>query len=319
MRFAFLGSPPFAVASFAAAIDAGLEVVGLVTAPPRQAGRGRKQAPNPLVDLAEANGIPVLRPESARDTEFQADFQTWQVDLGVVVSYGQILNAPMLKLPKLGCVNLHGSLLPRWRGASPIQAAILAGDSETGVSLQKVVLALDAGAVLAEAKVSLAGTEEAPALTNQLADLGARFLVDTLQQYHADGALPAGFDQDESLVTLCKKIKKSDGVLDWSTPAVAIERRVRAMSGWPCGQTQLPDGEGLRVHSGRIALQEDLPPSAEPGTILSLEDGITVACGEGSFRIDVLQRQGKARMEATAFLQGARLQVGQSLQLKSHE
>ncbi|PCJ54560.1 MAG: methionyl-tRNA formyltransferase [Planctomycetota bacterium] len=319
MRFAFLGSPPFAVASFAAAIEAGLEVVGLVTAPPRQAGRGRKQAPNPLVDLAVAKGIPVLRPESARDPEFQTEFQSWQVDLGVVVSYGQILNETMLQLPKLGCVNLHGSLLPRWRGASPIQAAILAGDSETGVSLQKVVLALDAGAVLTEAKVSLCGTEEAPALTEQLAELGARFLVETLQQYDADGALPAGVLQDESLVTSCKKIKKSDGVLDWSESAVAIERRVRAMSGWPCGQTWLPDGDGLRVHSGRIPPQENLLHSAQPGTILCLEEGIAVACGEGSFRIDVLQREGKARMEAKVFLQGARLQVGQSLKKESHE
>lgn len=319
MRFAFLGSPPFAVASFAAVIEAGLEVVGLVTAPPRQAGRGRKEAPNPLVDLAVANGIPVLRPESARDAQFQSEFQTWQVDLGVVVSYGQILNASMLELPRFGCVNLHGSLLPRWRGASPIQAAILAGDSETGVSLQKVVLALDAGAVLAEAKVSLCGAEEAPALTEQLAELGAGFLVETLQQYDADGTLPVGVLQEESLVTHCKKIKKSDGVLDWSAPAVAIERRVRAMSGWPSGQTWLPDGDGLRVHSGKIASHESAPHAADPGTILCLEDGITVACGQGSYRIDVLQREGKARMDSKAFLLGARLQVGQSLKKESHE
>lgn len=311
MRFAFLGSPPFAVASFAAVIEAGLEVVGLVTAPPRLAGRGRKEAPNPLVDLAVAKGIPVLRPESARDTDFQAEFQKWNTDLGVVVSYGQLLDRSMLALPRLGCVNLHGSLLPRWRGASPIQAAILAGDPETGVSLQKMVLALDAGAVVAEAKVALHGKEEAPALTQRLADLGAEFLVKTLKAFDGVKSLPKGEEQKEAQVTMCKKIRKADGVLDWAEAATVVERRVRAMSGWPSGQTALPDGAGLRVHSGEVALMEE--PSLAPGTVLSLENGITVACGEGAYRIVSLQREGRARMEAKAFLQGARLEVGQIL------
>ena len=317
MRIAFLGSPPFAVASFAAVLEAGLEVVGLVTAPPRLAGRGRKEAPNPLVDLAVANGIPVLRPESARDANFQTEFDQWNADLGVVVSYGQLLDEAMLALPRLGCVNLHGSLLPRWRGASPIQAAILSGDSKTGVSLQKMVLALDAGAVLAEAEVPLHGTEEAPALTQQLAGLGAQFLVETLQGFSSAGDLPKGVEQNEAGVTLCKKIRKPHGVIDWSHSAVSIERQVRAMSGWPCGQTWLPDGAGLRVHAGEVAGEEMSP--AAPGVILSLEDGITVACGGGAYRIVSLQREGKARMDANAFLQGARLEVGQSLKSKSHE
>ena len=317
MRIAFLGSPPFAVASFAAVLEAGLEVVGLVTAPPRLAGRGRKEAPNPLVDLADANGVPVLRPESARDVNFQAAFHKWNADLGVVVSYGQMLDTAMLALPRLGCVNLHGSLLPRWRGASPIQAAILNGDSKTGVSLQKMVLALDAGAVLAEAEVSLDGTEEAPALTQRLADLGAQFLVETLQGFSSTGLLPSGIEQEDAGVTLCKKIRKSNGVIHWKQNAISIERQVRAMSGWPCGQTWLSDGAGLRIHAGRVVMEEN--KSAAPGAILSLEDGITVACGEGAYRIDTLQREGKARMEATAFLQGARLEVGQTLKSKSHE
>ncbi|MFK5955645.1 MAG: methionyl-tRNA formyltransferase [Planctomycetota bacterium] len=317
MRIAFLGSPPFAVASFAAVIDAGLEVVGLVTAPPRLAGRGRKEAPNSLVDLARAHGIPVLRPESARDQEFQNAFASWQADLGAVVSYGQILNAPMLELPSMGCINLHGSVLPRWRGASPVQASILAGDSYAGISLQKMVLALDAGEVLAEARIPLDGSEEAPQLTQDLAALGAEFLVASLRSYTAKGKLSEGTVQDESLVTTCRKIRKSDGVLDWSEPVVCLERRIRAMAGWPCGQTWLPDGSGLRVHAGSIV--DISSPLGQAGTIISLEGGITVACGEGSYRIESLQREGKARMEAKAFLLGARLEVGQQLKSKSHE
>jgi len=259
----------------------------------------------------------VLRPESARDHTFQVEFHKWNADLGVVVSYGQLLDQAMLSLPHLGCVNLHGSLLPRWRGASPIQAAILAGDSETGVSLQKMVLALDAGAVLSEAAIALCGKEEAPELTEKLAVTGAKFLVKTLRQFDADQALPKGREQQESLVTYCKKIRKVDGVLDWSQSAEEVERRVRAMAGWPCGQTWLPDGLGLRVHKGEVVLGSQ--PAAEPGTILSVDGGLTVSCKESAYRILSLQREGKARMEATAFLQGARLEVGQYLKQEFHD
>lgn len=310
MRLAFLGSPPFAVASFRAVLEADLNVVGLVTAPPRKAGRGRKEAPNPLVEMAEAAGIPVLRPESARDPEFQEAFRAWETDLGVVVSYGQLLDESLLAIPEHGCVNLHGSLLPRWRGASPVQAAILAGDAETGVCLQKMVLALDAGAVLAETRLPLQGNEVAPELFETLAQRGAAFLAETLQDFAAAGRLPEGKAQDASSVTVCRKIKKADGVLDWSHTADAIERRVRAMAGWPCGQTRLPDGSGLRVHEGVLTQGME---GAKPGTILSLEDGLTVACGEGAYRITVLQKEGKARLEASAFLVGARLEVGQEM------
>ncbi|MGB0952564.1 MAG: methionyl-tRNA formyltransferase [Planctomycetota bacterium] len=310
MRFAFLGSPPFAVASFHAVLEAGLEVAGLVTAPPRKAGRGRKEVPNPLADAAVAVGIPVLRPESARDADFKEALRQWEVDLGVVVSYGQLLDEEVLAIPRLGCVNLHASLLPRWRGASPVQAAILAGDTETGVCLQKMVLALDAGAVLAEMRLPLDGREVAPVLFDTLAREGATFLVQTLQSFDQADALPKGIEQDEAAVTLCRKIKKEDGVLDWSSTAETIDRRVRAMAGWPCGQTWLPDGSGLRVHAGRVI---QATAHATPGTVVSLEDGLTIACGENAYRITSLQKEGKARLEATAFLAGARLEVGQSM------
>jgi methionyl-tRNA formyltransferase len=311
LRLAFLGSPPFAVASFAAVLAAELEVVGLVTAPVRTAGRGRKEARNPLVEMAEAAGIPVLRPESARAEDFRAAFKEWDVDLGVVVSFGQLLDEKTLGLPRLGCVNLHGSLLPRWRGASPVQAAILAGDTETGLSLQKMVLALDAGDVLAETALPLDGTEDAPTLTGTLAQHGADFLVHELSAIASSGVLPEGKPQNADLVTTCRKVTKADGVLDWTQPAVQIGRRVRAMAGWPSGQAKFPDGSGLRVHAGTAL--PDATTGSDPGTILSLAGGITVACGVGAYRIDALQRDGKARMSATDFLRGARLEEGQTL------
>lgn len=311
MRFAFLGSPPFAVASFAAVLAAELEVVGLVTAPPRTAGRGRKEARNPLVEAAQAADVPVLRPESARAEDFRSSFAEWGADLGVVVSFGQLLDESLLGAPRLGCVNLHGSLLPRWRGASPVQAAILAGDSETGLSLQKMVLALDAGDVLAETRIALNGSEQAPDLTATLAQEGADFLVRELSAIAASGVLPEGKPQDPQRVTVCRKIIKADGVLDWKESAEAIGRRVRAMAGWPCGQAQLPDGSGLRIHGGTALPQANT--DASPGTILSLEGGVTVACGENAYRIDSLQRDGKARMEASEFLRGVHLEEGQVL------
>jgi methionyl-tRNA formyltransferase len=314
LRVAFLGSPPFATEVFAALVKGGVEVVGLVTAPPRLAGRGRKQAPNPLADLAKEHGIPVLRPESARDPEFKQSFAEWHADVGVVASYGQILDAEFLAMPRCGCLNLHGSLLPRWRGASPIQAALLAGDLETGVSVQRMVLALDAGNVIAEKRITIAARETAPQLFDRLVAAGSSLILEVMQAGMAADGFPAGKPQDPSSVTVCKRIHKSEGLLDWSVSVVDIDRRVRAMAGWPCAQTFLPDGTPLKVHRGdlRKDLQTDLP-----GTVISLEGGIEIAGVDGSFVITELQRQGKARLAAKDYLRGAKLAVGERLGVKA--
>lgn len=260
---------------------------------------------------AEADGIPVLRPSSARDAEFQQDFAAWRPDLGVVVSYGQILNDAMLAIPTQGCVNIHGSLLPRWRGASPVQAALRAGDAVTGVSLQRVVRELDAGAVLAERTVELGAEDDASTLTSRLAELGAELVVDFLHEL-ADGDLPAGESQDLARVTHCRKIRKEDGVLDWNRSADEVERFVRAMAGWPCAQTSLPDGTGLRVHRGR----RGDGASGPVGSIASLDGEIGVICGDGNvYLIEELQREGRARMAAGEFLRGAGLRVEQQLEV----
>lgn len=310
MRVAFLGSPPFATEVFAALVRGGVEIVGLVTAPQRGAGRGRKEAPNPLVDLAAELGIPVLRPESARDPEFKASFASWGVDVGVVASYGQILDAKLLAIPRCGCLNLHGSLLPRWRGASPIQAALLAGDLETGVSVQRMVLALDAGNVIAEQRCVIGPRETAPQLFERLVVAGSALMLKVMRAGIAAGDFPVGHPQETSAVTLCKRVQKHEGKIDWGKSAVDIDRRVRAMSGWPGAQTNLPDGMPIQIHAGEI--RNNLK-SAAPGTVISFDDGIGVACATGAFVITELQRQGKARLAAKDFLRGAKLEIGEVL------
>ena len=311
MRTAFFGSPPFAVPSFRKLVEGGLAPLGLVTAPPRRAGRGRKEVENELVTIAEGAGIPVLRPERADDSEFLAAFAEWEVELGVVVAYGQILRRSLLDLPREGFINLHGSLLPRWRGASPVQAAILAGDTKSGVSIQRVVEALDAGAVLSECAVALAPTERGDELFERLSQLGARALHQFLSGLHGS-ALPPGKEQNETAVTICRKIRRLDGEMNWTRSSEEIDRLVRAMYGWPWAQTCLPGGAPVRVLAG-----EPLPAQgtekAQPGTVLSTQGGLVIACGKGCYRIDRLQRTGKAALASDEFLRGTPIEVGARL------
>lgn len=330
MRTVFFGSPPFAEPSFRALLEGGLKPVALVTAPPRRAGRGRKEVPNPLVALAEEHDVEVLRPARARDADFLEALRALAPELGVVVSYGQILPAELLAIPRQGCINLHGSLLPRWRGASPVQAAILAGDEESGVCLQRVVEELDAGPVLAERRVALAEDERADELFQRLAWLGAELLVEFLGTL-GDGTLPEGRPQEESAVTACRKVRPPDGVIDWSASAQHVDRLVRAMWGWPWARTHLPEGPEVRILAGQpvesvpvpgadglSASPPDAVPQAStlapvPGEVLSRDGGLFVTCGDGIYRVDRLQRAGKAALDAADFLRGARLRVGDRL------
>jgi methionyl-tRNA formyltransferase len=315
LRTAFFGSPPFAVPSFRKLVEGGLAPLGLVTAPARRAGRGRKEVENELVTIAEGAGIPVLRPSRADDPEFLSAFAAWQVELGVVVAYGQILRRELLAIPREGFLNLHGSLLPRWRGASPVQAAILAGDTESGVSIQRVVEELDAGAVLAERVVSLSPTERGDELFERLSQVGAQTLHAFLSGLQGS-SLPAGKEQDETAVTMCRKIRRLDGEMDWARSCVEIDRLVRAMYGWPWAQSYLPGGAPVRVLAG-----EPLPNgpgsqtagAVQPGTVLATEGGLLIACGKGSYRIDRLQRTGKAALTSDEFLRGTPIEIGARL------
>lgn len=310
MRLSLIGSPPFATKPFQALVH-GIELpVVVVTAPQGRAGRGLKPVPNEIAEAAAQAGVPVLRPESAGDPAFLREFADLRPDLGVVVSYGQILKPEFLAIPRFGCINLHASLLPRWRGASPIQAAILAGDAQTGVTIQRVVQKLDAGAVLARRSTPIGPHEDAVGLAESLGRMGAELLVEFLDRI-GDGPLPAGEEQDERLVTICKKVRKEDGRLDWSAPAVDVDRRVRAMAGWPVAETALPDGTPLKVLRGEPV---SLATATEaPGTVVSVDEGITVRCGTGAYRMTEIQRPGKAPLPAAAFLRGARLRLGDLL------
>jgi len=313
LRTVFFGSPPFAVPSFHKLLEGGLAPLGVVTAPPRRAGRGRKEVDNPVASAARDAGIPVLQPKSARDPEFLDQLRAWQPELGLVVSYGQILSEALLEIPTHGCINVHGSLLPRWRGASPVQAALLAGDERTGVCIQRVVRALDAGEVLAHRELAIAPTERGPELFERLSLAGAQLLEDFLRGLPSAG-LPSGDAQDESQVTHCKKVRREDGAIAWSSPAVQIDRLVRAMYGWPWAYTSTQKGDELRVLAGEDQPQQVEGPSELPGKIISVQGGIHVQCGAGRFRVDRLQRPGKAALSAAEFLRGYTLEVGDQLQ-----
>ena len=316
MRIVFFGSPPFAEQSFRLLLEADFEVVALVTAPPRRAGRGRDQAANEMADFALARGLPVFQPESASDLEFVEQLLDLQADLGVVVSYGQILEDKVLAGPRLGCVNLHGSLLPRWRGASPVQAALLAGDSETGVCLQRMVRALDAGAVLEQSSLAISPHEDAPSLTRQLAEIGAALLVKSLAAWSKTGP-PAGVAQEESQVTFCRRLHRKDALLDWGRSALELERQVRAMAGWPVAEARLPTGERLKIHSAHLADLSDSP--TKPGSLVFPKNDeisgnpLFVSCGQGHLVLDQLQRPGKAILESADFLRGCPLKCGDVL------
>jgi len=324
LRIVFFGSPPFAEDSFGALLNGSHKPVALVTAPSRRAGRGRKEVVNPLAVAAEQAGVPVLRPSRARDGEFLQQLRELKPDIGVVVSYGQILSDELLAIPTFGCINVHGSLLPRWRGASPVQAAILAGDDESGVCVQRMVAALDAGAVLASRSVVLSPDERAFELFDRLKRLGAELLTDFLDQV-GEGPLPAGEVQDESAVTICKRIRPQEGRISWQQSSEQVDRLVRAMAGWPWAQAQLPNGDVVRILRGEAsAYRPELDPAAEGesarpladggvGQILRLEGGIFVRCGDGVFRIDELQRSGKAALASADFLRGCALKVGEQL------
>ncbi len=286
----------------------------------RRAGRGRKEVVNPLVELAQASGVCVLQPDSVRSASFVDEFSSLEADLGIVVSYGQIMPQSLLDAPRLGCVNVHGSLLPRWRGASPVQAAIMAGDAETGVCIQQMVAALDAGDVLVERRCAIGARETGPELFARLSVLSAELL----QSFFAEGVSFCGKPQTESAVTFCRKVKKQDGIIDWSLPAYEIDALVRAYASWPCGQTTLPNGEGLKILIGEPAAITPTtgdaeapiavaPIAGEPGEILSIDGGILVACGQGSYRITKLQRQGKAPLPADDFLRGVSFPPGAKL------
>ena len=303
-RILFAGTPQFAVTPLAALLEREFPVAAVLTQPDRPAGRGRRLTASPVKVLAQAQHLPVLQPQTLRDAAVQEQLASLDVDLMVVVAYGLILPPEVLALPRLGCINIHASLLPRWRGAAPIQRAILAGDRETGVTIIQMDEGLDTGDMLHRLACPIHEDDTAATLHDRLAALGARALLECLEALVA-GRIEA-VPQDESRACHAPKIRKEEARLDWTRPAAELERRVRAFDPWPVAHTCL-EGERLRVWRA----QPVEVPAEAPGTVVGVgRAGIDVACGEGGLRLLELQPAGSRRMAAADFLNARHIRPG---------
>jgi methionyl-tRNA formyltransferase len=303
MRVVFMGTPAFAATALAAIADAGHDVACAYSQPPRPAGRGHRETRSDVHELAAARGIPVRTPARLRDPAEHAAFAALDADIAVVAAYGLILPRPVLDAPRHGCINIHASLLPRWRGAAPIQRAILAGDRETGVCIMRMEEGLDTGPVLLRAAMPIGDEATAGTLHDALAALGARLVVEALRGVAA-GTLRAE-PQPEAGVTYASKIAKEEARLGWTRPATELARAVRGFNPFPGAFFEL-GGERIRVLAARAE-----PGRGEPGT--ALDDALLVACGEGALRALVVQRAGRAAMDAADFLRGRAVPAGTRL------
>ncbi|WP_298200545.1 methionyl-tRNA formyltransferase [Novosphingobium sp.] len=301
MRIIVMGTPDFAVPTLQALVGAGHEVVCTYTQPPRPGGRrGKELTPSPVQRAAEAQGIPVRHPISLRDAAAQADFAALEADVAVVAAYGLILPQAVLDAPRHGCLNVHGSLLPRWRGAAPIQRAILAGDAETGVGIMRMERGLDTGPVLLEGRTPVAG-KTAGDLTDELANLGARLMVQVLDDLPAYPEIP----QPEAGVTYAHKIDKAEARLDFALAAEQVERQVRAFNPAPGAFFTFED-ERYKVLAAKV-----VAATGEPGTVL--DEALTIACGSGALQPTVVQRAGRPAMSVTELLRGKPIPAGARL------
>jgi methionyl-tRNA formyltransferase len=299
VRLVFLGSGEIGVPSVRALAEKeGHEVVAAVTQPDRPAGRSRKMRPCPMKMACEALGIPVIQPEKIRQSESLDDLRSFGADLFVVAAYGQILPRAVLEMPPAGCINIHASLLPRHRGASPIHAAILAGDTETGITIMWVGEGLDNGPILLQRKCPIPSDATAGSLHDQLADMAPPALLEAIDQI-GDGSAPST-PQVESLATYAPKLDKADGEIDWTLPADVLARRVRGLNPWPGAWTTLPDGGLLKIHTAEATGVESGKP---PGTVLPGES-LEVQTGIGSLTLRRIQPAGGHSMDSMEFLRG---------------
>jgi methionyl-tRNA formyltransferase len=309
MRLIFAGTPEFAVPALRALLDAGHTILAVYTQPDRPAGRGRKLAMSPVKEFALAHGLPVHQPATLRSEAEAGQLRALAPEAMIVIAYGLILPAPVLAIPQHGCINVHASLLPRWRGAAPIQRAIEAGDAVTGVTIMQMDAGLDTGAMLATRETPITETDTAASLHDRLGEIGAALLVETLARLARVELAPQ--PQDPALASYAAKLRKDEARLDWSADAALLARRVRAFNPWPVAHTTL-DGQMLRLWQAQA--EDDAAPDAAPGTVLTAEPtGIRVRCGHGVLRVTVLQLEGGKPLAAGVFLNGRALAPGTRL------
>lgn len=305
-RIIFMGTPDFSVPALQGLIDGPDQVVAVVTQPDRPKGRGKKLAPPPVKVLAESANIPVLQPTKIKTTEFADKLRSFRPDLIIVVAYGRILPATILDLPPLGCINIHGSLLPRHRGAAPIQWAILAGDKEAGVTIMQVDVGMDTGAILLPITTPVASDETAGSLFTKLSNLGSSALLNALDLLRQDKLRPV--KQDHSLATEAPPLKKEHGSIDWTKSAAELHCFIRGMDPWPTAYSFL-DGKRFRFFTPTLS---ETSSDLTPGTIVQADKtGLLLATGSGVLHVREIQPEGKKRMSVTAYLCGHPLEPGQ--------
>lgn len=303
LRVIYAGTPDFAVPALAALIESGHDVVAVYTQPDRPAGRGRKLQPSPVKQIALAADIPVEQPVNFRDESSRQTLADYQADVMVVAAYGLILPQPVLDTPRFGCLNIHGSLLPRWRGAAPIHRAIQTGDKETGVTIMQMAAGLDTGDMLLKTYYTIGAEDTGQTVHDALATDGAAALLTVLEQLQAGALTPEV--QDESLTCYASKLTKAEAEIDWQQSAVEIDRCIRAFNPWPVAYT-LKGGQAMRLLMSSVV--EGETTNAEAGTVLAENKlGIHIACGEGVISISRLQLPGKKAMSVSEFLNGRSL------------
>lgn len=304
-----MGTPQIAAATLEQLIDGPDPVVGVVTQPDRPVGRGQQTFPSPVRKVAEARGIPVIAAEKIRTPDFLESLKHWQPEIIVVVAYGRILPKTILELAPQGCLNVHYSLLPKYRGAAPAAWTIINGESEGGVTTMKLVEKMDAGAIYLQEAVALAGDETAATLQAKLTPIGARLLLETLRRLKEDSLIAQ--PQDESAATLAPILKKEDGLIDWHKSAVVIERRVRGLDPWPGSFTHIGD-KLLKVHRAKIIASER---TGKPGEVVRADgNGFWIAAASGVIGLEEVQLANKKRLPGAEFIKGARIKVGDRLE-----
>ena len=310
IRIVYMGTPDFAVEPLEAIIKAGYEVAAVVTQPDKQKGRGKEVKMTPVKECALRHGIPVFQPVKIKEPEAVAELEKYQADLFVVAAFGQLLSEEILNMPEYGCINIHASLLPAYRGAAPIQWAVLNGEKESGVTIMQMDKGLDTGDMLLKRSVELSPKETGDSLHDKLMHLGAELIVEALSKLEKGELVPE--KQKDELSSYAKKLTKAMGQIDWSKDAVSLERWIRGLNSWPSAYTFF-GGKTLKIWEARVA-EENGAQKAEPGQVVSVSrESFTVACGQGELQILSLQLEGKKRVSTREFLLGYQVEPGMIL------